>query len=88
MEGVAAALGSGQPAASCAAAALCLQLLTSSRKARAVLTSTAHLEKLKSAADSLDVAADEMSSEVFSRVRDMLRQEGPGLAGQAGVTAV
>ncbi|XP_043192131.1 rotatin-like [Amphibalanus amphitrite] len=88
VEGVAAALGSGQPAASCAAAALCLQLLTSSRKARAVLTSTAHLEKLKSAADSLDVAADEMSSEVFSRVRDMLRQEGPGLAGQAGVTAV
>ena len=78
MEGVAAALGSGQSSASSAAAALCLQLLTNSRKARAVLTSTAHLEKLKSAADSLHVA-DEQTSEVLSQVRDLLRQDGPVL---------
>ena len=82
MDGVAAALGSGQPAASCAAAALCLHLLTSSRKARAVLTSTGHLEKLRSAAGSIDVVEDEQTTEVLSQVREMLSQQGSTPAAQ------
>lgn len=73
--GVAGALRSGHPVACCAAVALCWQLLTNSRKARAVLTSTGHLEKLKSAVDTLDGVSDEETANVLVRVKELLRQE-------------
>ena len=51
-----------------------------------MLTSTGHLQKLQSAADSLDVVADEETAEVLSQVRDLLKQEGSALAEQLAPT--